>query len=136
MKKIILSLSTFFLLATLSFSQAQTQRERIPRDIEKTVDESLESVRNILKNIEIPEIDIEEITREIERAIPTQKEMDSILQSVEESIKIVEDLDLSFIDDIMRDVEGILSDLEITLENRNDRNDTPSEKKNKPKKDF
>ena len=116
MKKLLFLFLLLPACSMVSFAQSETKTDK--KEIEKSIDEALREAAEAIRSIEIPDIDFKEIAKQIENAIPSKEEMQEIKESVEIAIETVEQLDLSFIDEILREVEEAMEDIDIKIKTK------------------
>ena len=131
MKTFVLSL----FLACCCFFSSNAQSVHIDIDMDEinmTISEVMDDLKETLSNIKLPEIDLSDLKIEIEEALPTEEEMEDIENEIRICLKEIEDIDFSELKEAMREVEEALKDLEIDI-----KIDEKSDKKQqKKKKDF
>jgi Tfp pilus assembly protein PilO len=108
MKKIIVLLS---LALYVSGTYAQVEERKESQTLNQEWKQAMEEVEDALKNIEMPDIDVDKIMDDVKRAMPTREEMDSYKEVISDAVKELKKIDLSELESALQDLQIELNDI-------------------------
>lgn len=116
--KTLLTVSILF-ICSFGFSQSD--------NIDKEVKEGLSEISELLESLDLNKIINEDLFAEIEKMKPSEKQIGEMQSMMQESIKAMEKFDFSALEDIFKEMEKAIGDIDIMTKPSN-----PSAKKTSP----
>ena len=104
-------------MSLISFGFAQQEPAKEKKHIQKDWEEAMEEMHRALDKIEIPEIDLDSIMNIVEETMPSRKQMDSLKEVMEDTLEEIEKIDMSFLDEIFKNLEQVFDEMEHELHN-------------------
>jgi len=86
--------------------QEDTQEEKIEQELK----EGLSEVKESLKQLEIPEMDLEKIVQEIEKVMPSQEQLTSAKAIMIDAVEEIEKIDLEPLMGVLQDLKSIFEE--------------------------
>lgn len=116
--KTLLTVSILF-ICSFGFSQSD--------NIDKDVKEGLSEISELLESLDLNKIINEDLFAEIEKMKPSEKQIGEMESMMQESIKAMEKIDFSALEDIFKEMEKAIGDIDIMTKPSN-----PPAKKTSP----
>ena len=102
--KTLLTVSILF-ICSFGFSQSD--------NIDKDVKEGLSEISELLESLDLNKIINEDLFAEIEKMKPSEKQIGEMESMMQESIKAMEKIDFSALEDIFKEMEKAIGDIDI-----------------------
>ncbi len=102
--KTLLTVSILF-ICSFGFSQSD--------NIDKEVKEGLSEISELLESLDLNKIINEDLFAEIEKMKPSEKQIGEMESMMQESIKAMEKIDFSALEDIFKEMEKAIGDIDI-----------------------
>ncbi|MCB0688501.1 MAG: hypothetical protein KDC53_18305 [Saprospiraceae bacterium] len=109
MKRLYFTLTLLLSFSMMAFSQ--TEPEKQEPSLNKEWKEAMEEVENSLKDIKIPEVDVDRIMDEVREAMPTREEMESYKEIVADAVGELKNIDFSELERAMNNLGKELENL-------------------------
>jgi len=107
MKKYLLLICLVFAMSPFLIAQQEdTQEEKIEQELK----EGLSEVKESLKQLEIPEMDLEKIVQEIEKVMPSQEQLTSAKAIMIDAVEEIEKIDLEPLMGVLQDLKSIFEE--------------------------
>ncbi len=114
MKKVIVVLA-LALPVSITFAQKEEEssspKEKKEHSLNQEWQEAIKNAEEALRNIDIPEIDIDQIMADVRAAMPTKEQMESYKDEVADAVRELEKVDLSELEEAMRELRYELKDI-------------------------
>ena len=114
MKKILFTLSVILLTGGITFSQTEkkeTPKKETDRSINHDWQEAIKDAEEALRNIEIPDIDVDQIMEEVKDAMPTREEIEDYKHIVAEAMGELKNIDLTGLEEALEELRKELGDI-------------------------
>lgn len=112
MKRILFTALTILFAAGITFAQKEdkepTQREG---SLNQELQEVIKDVERTLRDIEIPEVNVDEIMEEVREAMPTRAEMDEYKEIVADAVGELKNIDLSELEEALHELRIELGEI-------------------------
>ncbi len=111
MKRILCTLLAVLLAAGITFAQKDKEPTQKEGTLNQEWQEVIKDVEETLRDIEIPEVNVDEIMEEVREAMPTRAEMDEYKEIVADAVGELKSIDLSELEDALHELRRELGDI-------------------------
>lgn len=123
----VLLLSAFLLFSGELFSQTKKHS-----DLDNQVDSMIDELESLMEEFDLNELFSNELPNKLQEITPSEQEMDEIQSFIKEGMSVFKEMDLSELENLMKNMELQMRDLSKDL-NLKDLEPKPSDKKTKRK---
>ncbi len=118
MRKILFTFCALFVAAGMTFAQVEEKTTpKKDKSINHEWQQAIDEAADALRNVEIPDIDVDEIMEDVKEAMPTREEIADYKEIVAEAVGELRNIDLSGLEEALAELRAELGDI---FEDHND----------------
>jgi GTP1/Obg family GTP-binding protein len=109
-----LTFTFIFTLTLIATGFTQTTKEEEPESFNQEWKMAMEEVSRTLREVEIPQVDVDQIMDEVRKSMPTREELDSYKAEIADAVREIQKIDLSemerMLDELAKELDQLFSD--------------------------
>ena len=115
MRRLLGALILIAATATFTFAQTEKKDNDHQQTDEKTINsewqEAIRTAEEALRDIEIPDIDVDQIMRDVKEAMPSREEIEDYKEIVTDAVSELKEIDLSGLEEALSELRYELGEI-------------------------